>query len=145
MAARFLAWLYGKLALIGLRYGDSGYFVRRSEYSAVGGFNPLPIFEDLDLMRRLRKRGRFVRVAATVTTSSRRFEGRVFALVFAWWAVLQILYWVGIPPRLLGTLYRHVRTRGRWRRDVMLPIPPSAHWSAAKPMILPGQAEASKQ
>lgn len=108
-AARFLTRLYRHLAVLGLRYGDSGYFVRRAEYVAVGGFNPYPIFEDLDLMCRLRKRGRFVRVPATVTTSSRRFEGRFFALVFTWWSVLQVLYWIGVPPSWLGRLYRHIR------------------------------------
>ena len=109
-AARFLTWLYRHLALIGLRYGDSGYFVRRSDYEAVGGFRPYPIFEDLDLLRRLRKRGRFVRVPAVVATSSRRFRGRSFALVFARWAVLQCFYWVGVSPVRLGRWYGHVRS-----------------------------------
>jgi hypothetical protein len=115
LAARFLTWLYHHLALLGLRYGDSGYFVRQSQYIAVGGFRPFPIFEDLDLMRRLRKRGRIVRSPAAVVTSSRRFEGRSFAAVFAWWTVLQLLYWVGVSPIWLGRLYRHVRTPGRRR------------------------------
>ena len=117
-AARFLTWLYRHLSSIGLRYGDSAYFVRRSAYFEVGGFRPFPIFEDLDLMRRLRRRRRFVRVPATVVTSSRRFEGRSFARTFAWWSVLQLMYWLGAPPTLLGRLYRHVRepgTRRRWR------------------------------
>ena len=112
-AARFLTWLYRHLALIGLRYGDSGYFVRRSDYEAAGGFRPYPIFEDLDLLRRLRKRGRFVRVPAIVTTSSRRFRGRSFVLVFARWAVLQCFYWIGVSPARLGRWYQHVRWPGR--------------------------------
>lgn len=112
-AARFLTRLYHHLALLGLRYGDSGYFVRREAYAAVGGFRPHPIFEDLDLMRRLRRRGLFVRVPATVVTSSRRFEGRSFAVVFARWTILQTLYWLGVPPVWLGKLYRHVRLPGR--------------------------------
>jgi len=114
-SARFLTWLYRYLAWIGLRYGDSGYFVRRHDYEAVGGFRPYPIFEDLDLLRRLRKRGRFVRVPAVVTTSSRRFEGRWFALVFARWAVLQIFYWLGVSPVRLGRWYRHIRVPGQRR------------------------------
>lgn len=116
LAARLLTRLYRHLALLGLRYGDSGYFVRRETYLAAGGFRPYPIFEDLDLLVRLRRRGRFVRVAATVTTSSRRFEGRSFAIVFAWWTALQVLYWMGIPPGWLGRLYHHVRSPGRRRR-----------------------------
>ncbi len=127
-SARFLTWLYRYLAWIGLRYGDSGYFVRRRDYEAVGGFRAFPIFEDLDLLRRLRKRGRFVRVPAVVTTSSRRFEGRWFALVFARWAVLQGFYWVGVSPVRLGRWYRHIRVPGQRRsadRAEVIPASPS--------------------
>ena len=116
-AARFLTRLYRYLSWIGLRYGDSGYFVRRADYAAVGGFRPFPIFEDLDLMRRLKRRGRFVRVDATVVTSSRRFAGRPFVGVFARWASLQGLYWLGVSPVRLGRFYHHVRAPGRgWFR-----------------------------
>jgi hypothetical protein len=40
-----------------------------------------------------------------VVTSSRNFEGRSFLLVFARWIALQVLYWLGVPPRVLGRLY----------------------------------------
>lgn len=116
-SARFLTGVYRYLAWLGLRYGDSAYFVRRSAYDAAGGFRPYPIFEDLDLLRRLRKRGRFVRVPATVETSARRFASRCFALVFARWTLMQILYWLGASPAWLGRFYHHVRVPGLgWRR-----------------------------
>src|SRR5262249_46468288 len=91
--------------------GDSAFFVWRTAYEQAGGFRPLPLFEDLDLLRRLKRRGRFVRLRQQVTTSSRRFEGRSFVLTFAWWTVLQVLYWVGVPPRVLGRLYAPSRGR----------------------------------
>lgn len=108
-AARFLTWLYPQLRKLGLCYGDSAIFVRASAYGEVGGFKPFPLFEDVDLVRRLRSRGRLVHLPSTVVTSSRRFEGRSFALTFARWAVLQGLYWVGVPPRALNRLYAPVR------------------------------------
>lgn len=104
-AARFLTWLYPQLRMLGLCYGDSGIFVRRDVYERVGGFKPFPIFEDLDLVRRLRRAGRMAHVPATVTTSSRRFEGRSFAITFARWSALQALYWLGVHPRRLGRMY----------------------------------------
>ncbi|HEX8459575.1 MAG TPA: TIGR04283 family arsenosugar biosynthesis glycosyltransferase [Pyrinomonadaceae bacterium] len=104
-AARFLTWLYPQLRRLGLCYGDSGIFVRARAYRATGGFKPFPIFEDLDLVRRLGKRGRLVHLRAEVVTSSRRFEGRSFALTFARWSFLQILYWLGASPYTLGRLY----------------------------------------
>jgi rSAM/selenodomain-associated transferase 2 len=111
-AARFLTWLYPRLRLLGLAYGDSGFFVRRAAYERAGGFKPFPIFEDLDLLRALWRQGRFVQAEACVVTSSRRFEGRSFALTFARWSLLQCLYWLGVSPHTLARFYAHVRGRG---------------------------------
>jgi poly(A) polymerase len=110
-AARFLTGLNPHLNRLGMCYGDAGLFVRRSAYEAVGGFRPWPLFEDLDLLTRLRRRGRVARVPGTVVVSSRRFEGRSFAYVFGGWAVLQGLYWLGVPPGTLARLYRPIRGR----------------------------------
>ena len=86
-------------------YGDSGFFIRREVFEAVGGFRDYPIFEDCDLYRRMRSHGRFVRLEESATTSSRRFEGRFFRTL-ALWIFLQVLYWLGVSPRRLGDLYR---------------------------------------
>lgn len=111
-AARFLTWLYPRLRRLGLCYGDSGIFVRRETYRRIGGFQDFPIFEDLDLVRRLWKVGRVVHLRERVTTSSRRFEGRSFALTFARWSILQALYWLGVSPHTLARMYAHVRVAG---------------------------------
>jgi len=108
-AARVMTWLYPRLEKIGLCYGDSGIFVRASVYKEVGGFKPFPIFEDVDLVSRLKRRGRMVHLPVAVVTSSRRFEKRNFARTFALWSILQGLYWIGIPPRLLNRLYAPLR------------------------------------
>jgi rSAM/selenodomain-associated transferase 2 len=108
-AARFLTWLYPQLRRLGLCYGDSAIFVRASVYREIGGFKPLPLFEDLDLVRRLKARGRIAHLRSAVVTSSRRFEGQSFALTFIRWAILQALYWAGVNPHLLSRLYAPVR------------------------------------
>lgn len=112
-AARFLTWLYPQLRKLGLIYGDSAIFVRREDYEEIGGFNSFPIFEDLDLVRRLRRRGRLIHLPAIIVTSSRRFEDGSFALTFVRWAFLQGLYWLGVPPRTLGRMYQPVRGGGQ--------------------------------
>jgi rSAM/selenodomain-associated transferase 2 len=109
--ARFLNWLYPRLGQIGLRYGDSGIFVRRSTYEAAGGFAPYPIFEDIDLLRRLRGHGRFVTLATPLTTSSRRFEGRSFTHTFVRWCAMQVLYWAGVHPCTIARMYEPIRLR----------------------------------
>ncbi|HYO63526.1 MAG TPA: TIGR04283 family arsenosugar biosynthesis glycosyltransferase [Pyrinomonadaceae bacterium] len=112
-AARFLTWLYPQLRRLGLCYGDSGIFVRRDVYFQTGGFRAFPVFEDLDLVRRLRRAGRVAHVPSAVVTSSRRFEGRSFALTFARWSLLQGLYWLGVAPDTLGRFYAPVRSARR--------------------------------
>ncbi len=109
LSARFLAWFYRQLRRFGLCYGDSAIFVRRETYERVGGFKPFPIFEDLDLVRRLRRHGRLAHLRASVVTSSRRFEHRNFLLTFARWMLLQVLYWVGVNPQALYKLYAPIR------------------------------------
>jgi len=110
-SARFLTWLYPHLRKIGLYYGDSAIFVRREAYEQNGGFQPFAIFEDLDLIRKLRRRGRMVQLPGRVVTSSRRFEGRSFALTFVRWSLLQGLYWLGVPPCLLNRHYAPIRSK----------------------------------
>ena len=108
-SARQLTAIYPYLRRLGLCYGDSGIFVRRSSYAAIGGFAPVALFEDLDLLKRLKKAGRFAHLTCRIVTSSRRFENRNFALIWMHWTALQILYWCGVPSNLLARWYRHTR------------------------------------
>ncbi|HSU30648.1 MAG TPA: TIGR04283 family arsenosugar biosynthesis glycosyltransferase [Bryobacteraceae bacterium] len=108
-AARQLTAIYPWLRRLGLCYGDSGIFIRREAYAAIGGFAPIALFEDLDLLRRLRRVGRFVHLPCRLATSSRRFEHRNFAVVWIHWTVLQVLYWCGVSPNLLARYYSHAR------------------------------------
>jgi rSAM/selenodomain-associated transferase 2 len=111
-AAKRLTAIYPVLRILGLCYGDSGIFIRRDVYDQIGGFRALALFEDLDLLRRLRKAGVFVHLPSKLRTSSRRFEQRNFALVWLHWTALQVLYWCGISPNWLARWYRHVRRVG---------------------------------
>jgi rSAM/selenodomain-associated transferase 2 len=108
---RFLEWLYVRMRRFGLCYGDATLFIRRCDYVRLGGFRRFPLFEDLDLVRRLRGHGRFVCLHAAAITSSRRFEGRGFVRVLVWWMILQFLYWLGLPPRVLARMYAPIRSR----------------------------------
>ncbi len=110
-AARRLTAIYPMLRILGLCYGDSGIFIRREVYDSIGGFRALALFEDLDLVRRLRRAGRFVHCPSRIRTSSRRFEQRNFAVVWLHWTTLQILYWAGVSPNWLARRYRHARRR----------------------------------
>jgi rSAM/selenodomain-associated transferase 2 len=107
--AHFLTRLYPQLKSIGLIYGDSAIFARRAAYEKIGGFKPLPIFEDVDLYKRLRRRGDFMYLNKSVTTSSRRFQDNSFIWTFTKWSAFQTLYWVGFPARVLAKGYKAIR------------------------------------
>ncbi len=110
-SARQLTAIYPVLRRLNLCYGDSGIFLRRDTYHAIGGFRPLVLFEDLDLLRRLRRQGKFIHLPCRITTSSRRFENRNFFLIWLHWTAMQILYWCGANPNWLARSYRHVRAQ----------------------------------
>jgi rSAM/selenodomain-associated transferase 2 len=97
-----------------LFYGDSTIFLRRETYFALGGFQPYPLFEDVDLIAKMRKSGRFVRLPEKVLTSSRRFQEKSLLRTFTRWSVLQSLYWMGVAPETLGRYYAPVRRAGNF-------------------------------
>ena len=86
-------------------FGDRALFVRRDVFEAVGGFPEQPLFEDLDLVRAVRRRGRFSFLDAAVVTSARRFRrgGAVRQQLrnLGLWAAWN----VGVPPRRLKRFY----------------------------------------
>lgn len=90
---------------LGLIYGDEGIFVRRQAFVKVGGYRSLPLFEDLDLVRRLKGEGEFLLLPDRVETSARRWLKRgVLRTTFKNWFLL-VLYFIGVPPERLYTMY----------------------------------------
>ena len=89
--------------------GDQTIFVRRKVFDKLGGYADIPLMEDLDFTRRLKKTGNFVELDLKVSTSARRWEKwGVFKNILLTWS-LRILYYIGIPPERLAEFYRDVR------------------------------------
>jgi rSAM/selenodomain-associated transferase 2 len=89
-----------------LPYGDQGLFVRREAFEALNGYADLPIMEDVDLVRRLRSRGRLFRSPLPVVTSARRWEREGWISRTVRHLVLIVLYFCGVTPRRLMRLDR---------------------------------------
>ena len=96
----------------GLAYGDQAIFVRRDLFRRLGGYRPIPVMEDADLVGRMRARGRFWRSSLGVTVSARRWEQD------GWWrrtaANLRILglHLAGRSPDRLAVRYPAWRDLG---------------------------------
>jgi GT2 family glycosyltransferase len=92
-------WLGGRVL------GDQGMFVRRDALDKIGGIPDMPLMEDVELCRRVRKAGRLVLAEATVTTSARRFAKLgVIRTYLRMWMVM-IRYRLGASPEKLRSLY----------------------------------------
>ncbi|MGA1820130.1 MAG: TIGR04283 family arsenosugar biosynthesis glycosyltransferase [Thermoplasmatota archaeon] len=88
-------------------YGDQGIFLRREVFGKLGGYRDHRLFEDVDLMVRMRKgRYRIKLLSENVISSGRRFErdgafrrlGRNLLVIF--------LYHMGVHPDRLVRLYK---------------------------------------
>jgi rSAM/selenodomain-associated transferase 2 len=78
--------------------GDQGIFVRRSVFEQVGGCPDWPLFEDVDLVRRIKNAGRFVVLPLQLLVSPRRHLARgVFRTVLLIYA-LRVAFWLGVSP-----------------------------------------------
>ncbi|HET6516440.1 MAG TPA: TIGR04283 family arsenosugar biosynthesis glycosyltransferase [Thermodesulfovibrionales bacterium] len=87
-------------------YGDQAIFVMRDYFRAMAGFREIPLMEDLDFMKRIRKAGdKIVIIPEKVMTSPRRWEkeGILYCTLRNW--TLRTLYLLGIPPETLAKLY----------------------------------------
>ncbi|MBW6486921.1 MAG: TIGR04283 family arsenosugar biosynthesis glycosyltransferase [Syntrophobacterales bacterium] len=88
-------------------YGDQAIFIRASYFRTLGGFMEIPIMEDVDLMRRIKRDGkRIVIFREQATTSARRWEkeGLVFGTLRNW--LLMSLYLCGVAPERLARFYK---------------------------------------
>jgi rSAM/selenodomain-associated transferase 2 len=90
-------------------YGDQALFASRAAFDRVGGYRAIPIMEDRDLARRLRRSGGLVLVPLRVTTSGRRHrrDGGLRTAARGW--LIQLLYALGVPPERLARRYPPVR------------------------------------
>ena len=96
-----------------LTFGDHGMFVCKRTFEEVGGYAHLPILEDLDLQRRLRKRGRLARPPATVRTSARRFVNNGVVRQTARNVAILMGYFIGISPERLARWYPQTASAAR--------------------------------
>ena len=95
-------------------YGDCAYFVRRSTFCEMGGFNAMPLLEDLDFWLRLNRGRRIVVAPASVLTSARRFKDVGVVRQQALATLIVLLYMLGVgAPRLARLYHRFTRFRTR--------------------------------
>ena len=90
-------------------YGDSGIFVRRTDFHRIGGFPDVPIMEEMDFSKELRKAGKTTMVKPYIHISARRWERNGIVRTTAKNWLITTLYFMGFSLDKLAKLYRNVR------------------------------------
>jgi rSAM/selenodomain-associated transferase 2 len=109
-----LLWLTGELINLRSRLskiatGDQAIFVRRTVFEAIGGYEEIPLMEDIAFTRALKRQGKIACLRQRVVTSSRRWQqdGIVRTIALMW--TLRALYFFGVSPSRLRRVYADTR------------------------------------
>ncbi|MEQ8435473.1 MAG: TIGR04283 family arsenosugar biosynthesis glycosyltransferase [Oceanicaulis sp.] len=99
---RMVAW---RCKTFALPYGDQGLLIPAAFYARLGGYKPWPLFEDVDLVRRIGRR-RLCALPARAVTSAERFVSEGYLKRSAKNLSLLARYYCGDSPERLARAYR---------------------------------------
>jgi rSAM/selenodomain-associated transferase 2 len=101
-----VGWLMSlRSRLTGIATGDQAIFVRRDAFDAVGGFQDIPLMEDIALSKALKRVSRPLCLGQRAVTSGRRWDehGVLHTILLMW--RLRLKYFLGADPKLLAQQY----------------------------------------
>lgn len=104
--ARALSALINLRCRVGTPYGDQGLFMTAQAYRAAGGFPDEPLFEEVPLVRELRRLGSFKPLPQSIGVSPRRWERDGWLRRTLYNRQLAIAYMLGVSPARLARRYR---------------------------------------
>jgi rSAM/selenodomain-associated transferase 2 len=97
--------------LLRMRCGDHGMFCRRTAFLDIGGFPEVPLMEDVEFFRRLRRHGQVRYSRKRILASPRRYETIGRARLTLAYGFIATLYIFGIPLSKLASIYERVCCR----------------------------------
>lgn len=87
-------------------YGDQAIFTTKQYFDKIGRYEEIPLMEDIDLMKRIRKRGDKIRILREpVKTSARRWEKEGVFRTTLRNCILVNLHRLGVKPQTLQAYY----------------------------------------
>jgi rSAM/selenodomain-associated transferase 2 len=105
--------------LLRMRCGDHGIFCRQSAFTRVGGFPEVPLMEDVEFFRRLRRCGRVIHSDKRIVISARRYETIGPARLTLAYGLIAMLYTFGVPLSVLARIYQRTCCGARETRSVL--------------------------
>jgi rSAM/selenodomain-associated transferase 2 len=109
VVASFMNW---RSLLTGIVTGDQALFATRAAFTQAGGFPDIPLMEDIELSRRLKRVSRPLCLAARVTTSGRRWDERGVIRTILLMCRLRLAHFFGAEPASLARRYGYVPRDG---------------------------------
>lgn len=106
LSFRFIEWFMNRRAYYtSIGTGDQCQFVLREVFEQVGGFADIPLMEDIDLSKRLKRITRPLIVVAKARTSARKWldEGLLRTMLLMW--RIRLAYFLGVEPEHLVEKY----------------------------------------
>ena len=103
-ARRLEALVDWRCRFLALPYGDQGLLISREFHDFIGGFRPIPLMEDVDLVGRIGRR-RLAQLPIAAVTSAERYKKDGYWLRPARNLACVGLYFLGVPPAMIGSLY----------------------------------------
>ncbi|ODS23284.1 hypothetical protein AB835_09695 [Candidatus Endobugula sertula] len=99
---RMMGW---RSRITSVATGDQCLFIKKDLFIHLKGFAEIPLMEDVEMCKRLRKISQPFVIKSPVTTSSRRWEknGTLYTIAMMWY--LRMLYFWGVSPRKLANKY----------------------------------------
>ena len=99
--------------LSGIATGDQAIFLRRETFESLGGYAEIPLMEDVELSKRLKRLAAPCCIHQPLVTSSRRWEhhGILRTIVLMW--RMRLAYFFGVSPQSLAEHYRRSDTTGQ--------------------------------
>lgn len=92
--------------ILQMPYGDQAIFLRRETFETIGGFPEIPLLEDLELVRKLRRLGRLRILPIEVLTSARRWQHHGVWRTTVINQLVLLGHVLGIPVDRLARFYR---------------------------------------
>jgi rSAM/selenodomain-associated transferase 2 len=102
------------VSLFRIALGDRGFFCRKEQFHAVGGYPVQLILEDADFYRRLQKLGRVRQLPVKIQTSARRYEALGPLRTSLFYSLIMFLYYAHMRMAVLEKMVRWYSSR----RDV---------------------------
>jgi rSAM/selenodomain-associated transferase 2 len=99
------AWVAMRCRVFRLPYGDQAIFIKKDIFRRLGGYQNIPLMEDVDLVRQMKRTGEVILLEKKAVTSGRRWVSKGLLRTAAINQMTMLLYLLGVSPQRLAKLY----------------------------------------